>query len=847
VQAAQQNSGSNQPQQVYTVGPLTPNGAQAQQNAGQQTGYPNQQQIQPNYYYVQAPGYDATQPGYYWYSAPPPIDLSKVPAANQTIQQQMQQLQPGYTPPVQQPGYYSQPPVYYFLQQPGYEQMLQLPGYTNRSANNMQAPGNATENPQGQQPATGNNVQPGSTQATLIEQARRVMQRPMTEFEALVANTLGSPLPVFGNQLFERTSTPFSANGYAPVSSSYPIGVGDQLQIHTWGSIQMDGPFTVDRNGQINLPRVGTVRVAGLRYDQLQQALSAAINQQFHDFNLSVSLTGLRSIQIEVLGAARNPGAHFVSSVSTLVNALFDAGGPSPSGSMRDIQLKRDGVVVADLDLYDLLVLGDKSKDMPLQDGDIVYIPPVGPRVAIAGSVNLQGIYELSGKTKTTLGDALRFADGLSTLAGSTHVTIEGNKDRTDRQLSESSLDQAMTHTLADGDIVRIISVSPRIENAVTLRGAVSDPGRRQWHAGMRVSDLIPSRESLVTRSYYTGQNGLAPRNEGVFGDRQNVTPYDFRSNTADINWEYAVIARLDRGTLQTRLVPFNLGRAIADPSSADNLVLQAEDTVTIFSQAELPVSIEHQSRYVTVIGEVNAPGVFEVQGGETLRDIVARAGGPTSHAYLFAADMRRASTLADQRTTLQKTVERLQADLVARSSEASQYNTADEAAAQRSAITMQQGYVQRLASVQPTGRIVLDIPTNAESADAIPALPLEDKDVIRIPTRSGIVQVIGAVNNENALIYHEGYRVRDYLAKAGGPTREADMKRMFVIRASGSVIGAEGVRRARFESLQLMPGDAIVVPNKLFSTSFLKGLTAWSQVIGQFALGVAAAKVLTQ
>jgi protein involved in polysaccharide export with SLBB domain len=178
--------------------------------------------------------------------------------------------------------------------------------------------------------------------------------------------------------LFDEVPTTFAPVERVPVPADYVLGPGDELLIRAWGKIDLDSRVTVDRNGQVYLPRIGTLNVAGLRYDQLEGYLHAAISALFKDFELNVALGQLRSIQIFVLGSARQPGAYTVGSLSTLVNALFASGGPSATGSMRHIQLRRGNQMLAEFDMYDLVQKGDKSHDVPLLPGDVIYIPPIG-------------------------------------------------------------------------------------------------------------------------------------------------------------------------------------------------------------------------------------------------------------------------------------------------------------------------------------------------------------------------------------------------------------------------------------------------------------------------------------
>src|SRR5205085_3485279 len=345
---------------------------------------------------------------------------------------------------------------------------------------------------------------------------------------------------------------------------------------------------------QIYLPRVGSVTVAGLKYEQVNPYLKTAVGRIFKNFDLNVNLGQLRSIAVFVVGQAKHPGTYTVSSLSTLVNALFASGGPDNTGSMRHIQLKRKNQVVSEFDLYDLLLNGDKSKDVALLPGDVIYISPVGQLVAIAGSVNMPAIYEI--RDKSTIADELEIAGGLNTTADSGRAVLERIENRTTRKVDEFALDNAaLTRQLHDGDLLRVFSVSPRFENAIVLRGNVAQPGRYPWRDGMHVCDLIPSRDAIIKRDYWMRQNALALTPIGWSNssiDRRT----DFTRNAAEINWDYAVVQRLNREDLTAHLLPFNLGQAIADCNSENNLMLAAGDVITIFSQNDLAVPLEKRT-----------------------------------------------------------------------------------------------------------------------------------------------------------------------------------------------------------------------------------------------------------
>jgi protein involved in polysaccharide export with SLBB domain len=732
-------------------------------------------------------------------------------------------------------------------------------------------------------------------------------------------------LPVYGRQLFDEVPTTFAPVENIPVPEDYVLGPGDQLLIRAWGKIDLDAHVTVDRNGQINLPRVGTLTVAGLRYAQLEGFLRSAIGALFRDFELNVALGRLRTIQVYVLGNARQSGAYTVSSLSTLVNTLFASGGPSATGTMRHIELRRDGKTVSEFDLYDLMERGDKSHDARLLPGDVIFIPHIGPQIAISGDVNTPGIFELSGAS--TVGSALEGAGGMTSLADGERLVLERIEAHRSRAVEEFALDDAgKERPVRDGDLLRVFPLSPKFANAITLRGNVAEPGLYPWKEGMRVSDLIPSRAALITRNYWNRQNHLvrteparpfssaseeatgtqaieaATGGQGEFpgnqreqaaggqsrdmqrnrntsdplnqnnnsldqdndslgqandsGSRQGVDGREggksravtsIGSNSAEINWEYALIERLDERDLSTQLIPFRLASAIDDPASAANQVLKPGDVVTIFSRADLELPMDKHASFVRVGGEVNAPGVYRVTSGETLRDVVARAGGLTDHSYLYASIFTRVSTRIAQENELRQSTEQMQRELVTKYANATP-QAGQTATDQQQQLAMQQAALSRLSAIEPTGRVVLSMKPGAGSTADIPDFPLEDGDAFYIPPRLSTVQVAGAVYNANAFRYEPDERLITYLNDAGGATRDADGKRMFVIRADGTVVSRQSRNihsHGSYENLRMLPGDAIVVPEKLKVSSAMNEFLQTTQFMSQLALTAAALSVV--
>ncbi|MGB8130675.1 MAG: SLBB domain-containing protein [Candidatus Angelobacter sp.] len=706
---------------------------------------------------------------------------------------------------------------------------------------------------------------------------------PDLEFQEFVASSLGYRLSIFGHDLFRNAPSTFAPVDRIPVTPDYLIGPGDELLIRAWGQIDVNYRAVVDRTGSIYIPKVGSIQVVGLRYDQLQATLHEAIGRVYKNFDLTVTLGQLRSIQVFVIGQVRRPGVYTVSSLSTLVNALFVSGGPSNRGSMRRIQLKRSGQIVTTFDFYDLLVNGDKSKDRPLLPGDVIYVPPVGRLVALAGSVNVPAIFEL--QEHDTLGQVVAYAGGITTTGASEKAIVERIDDHHGRSADEFTLSaDGLRRELHDGDVVRFLHISPKFDNAITLRGNVAVPGRYPFRPGMRVHDLIPNRQFLVTDDYWRRQNQLGRRADSGFllpdererlkiasphptldksaqgttdltdvvgrTEAQRVKEEELKNEVkrsgAEINWEYAVIQRVSPSDLTTSLLPFNLGKAIAGEES-QNIALQAGDVITIFSQHDMQVPVGQQTKLIRLEGEFHTAGVYQAEPGEGLRHLIMRVGGLTPQAYLYGSEFTRESTREDQQRRLDAYVNELEQS-INRSASSQRNLNGEEALAERQTLEGQRRLLEKLRQLKATGRIVLELKPNADNLAAIPDLPLEDGDRLLVPFRPATVNVLGAVYNSSSFIFKPGKTVGDYLRVSGGATRNGDKGRLFVIKADGTTVGGQGhngLFLKSFNEARLMPGDTVVVPEKLDKGAVLRGFKDWTQIIGTFIIGAAAAKVL--
>jgi polysaccharide export outer membrane protein len=729
--------------------------------------------------------------------------------------------------------------------------------------------------------------------------------QPLTDFQRIVAESTGKILPIFGANLFNVPPSTFAPVQNIPVTPDYVIGPGDELRLQIWGQVNLRGSYVVDRTGAIALPQVGSVHVAGLRFSQITDFLRSQLGRVYRNYDLNVNLGQLRSIQVFVVGKARRPGSYTIGSLSTLLNALFVSGGPQSQGSLRDIQVRRNGETVTHFDLYDLLLRGDKTKDVPLTSGDVIFIPDVGAQVAVLGSIKSPGIYELHGEQ--TFQQLVALSGGQTNVAAGSRARVERISNHADRNVIDVDLKGTESPAVQDGDVVIVDSIVDRFKDAVTLRGNVANPGRYAWHPGMHVSDLIPSRESLMTRDYSRQHNLLgqanldymAPPREGPLGtqtaavtdhgaaairgaasrgtaDSETADPRttssgggggnsagsaltgsssNFQAKTdvilsaPDIDWDYAVIERLKADTLTTTLVPFNLGKVVLDKDRTQDLELLSGDVVTIFSKADIRVPSNHQTKFVKLEGEFAGSGIYSVEPGETLRHLLTRAGGLTPDAYLFASEFTRESVRRLERERLLEYADSLETEITAQTSQAlgAALTDRDAAAAQASGAEARAS-LSRLRTVQPTGRIVLQLKPDSRGVAALPDLELEDGDRFVVPKVPTAVNVVGQVYSANAFVFETNRKVKDYLRLAGGPDRQADIKRSFVLRADGSVISHQYVSQrhfGNFEHLAMLPGDTIVVPPKVVRGSALRSIANIASILQGFGIAAAAVQVL--
>lgn len=704
------------------------------------------------------------------------------------------------------------------------------------------------------QPTSRSASEGGTTQAiTPTAPAGAGVAAALTEYQRFVLENTGHRLPLYGYNLFAGNAFPSLQN--VPVPSDYVVGPGDEIVLKLWGAVDGDLRLVVDRNGQITIPRVGTMNIAGARASQLDSLLRAQIARVFNNFQISVTLGQLRSIQVFVVGQARKPGAYTVSSLSTLISALFESGGPAPTGTMRNVQLRRDGRIVTTLDLYKFINEGDKSADAKLLPGDVIVIPPAGPRVAVTGAIDTPAIYELAAPEEP-LGKVLSYGGRTAALTTPHKVLVERidpARAKAPRSVEERALDaRGLQSTVRDGDVVTLFKISPEFSNAVTLRGNVAAPLRYSYRPGMRVTDLIPERDALIVPDYYTRRNLLVQYESGRSVSTSRVQN-EVKNLLTEINWDYAVIERLDPRELRSRLIPFNLGKAVIEKDPANNIELLPGDVVTIFSVDDLPVPVAKRTQYVRLGGEVQIPGVYQLSPGETLSAVIRRAGGFTPNAYAYGTVFTRESTRVQQQKNLDQALRRMEADVSAQSIAAEQNARAGEKAeVVQASMDARRELVGRLRSLRASGRIALEMDP---ATNVLPSIVLEDGDEIIVPTTPSFIGVFGSVTAETSFLYRFEFSVRDYLDRAG-LTRDADPDFTAIIRADGTVEAKSDAGRSWLNAWggnimdkRLNPGDTLFVPEKFDKrsryTRFIEGAKDWTSIFYQFGLGAAGLKVL--
>lgn len=431
-------------------------------------------------------------------------------------------------------------------------------------------------------------------------------------------------LEPFGYDIFELRDTSFDAPSTGPVPADYVLGPGDSIRVQLFGKVNGVYEYEVTRDGILNLPEIGPITVAGLTFSELRSDLDKRVTEMLIGTQVSVTMGPLRSVRVFVLGDVNQPGSHIVSGLATISTALYKSGGISEIGSLRDIQLKRNGRLITRLDLYDMLINGDTSSDRRLQPGDVIFVPTIGPTIAVSGAVKRPAIYET--KQRTTVADAISLAGGLTADAFAEGARLErmnSRAGRTTRSLDLTST-AAESITVESGDTLLVPEILPDVGNAITLAGHLFRPGTFSWRPGMRLTDLIPST------------NELKP----------------------GVDMEYVLVRREQERGQPIEILSTSLSDALDDPGSSANIGLYPRDQVFVFDLElgrmhivqpiidELARHATHEEplKKVEVSGYVRAPGVYPLEPGMRVSDLVRAGGSLAAEAYALDAELTRYS-----------------------------------------------------------------------------------------------------------------------------------------------------------------------------------------------------------
>lgn len=467
-------------------------------------------------------------------------------------------------------------------------------------------------------------------------------------------------LEKFGYDLFAGVPTTYTPVSDIPVPSNYVVGPGDTIKVQLYGKENNSYELTVSRSGDIQFPQLGPINVAGLSYTELKDSLSQQISEQFIGVKSNISLGELRSIQVFILGESFKPGAYTVSSLSTVMNALYVSGGVKEVGSLRNIQLKRNGQLISTIDLYDFLLKGDTGADRRLQSGDVIFIPSVKKTASVAGEVVRPAIYEV--KNEKTIFELVDLAGGLLPTAYAQDVRVERIDDKNRKTAIDVNLMTAAgkAAALKDGDLVKVYPVADKNENVVELLGHVLRPGLVSWKKGMRVTDLVPSTQylqqnanidaALIIREIDSLGN-LQPLKVNLREVLQNPTSQD--NLTLKPRDRFVVLTNVvERVELEKKLEDYfeKEEKVESDLNEQELANLKTKFTQELRMEVLNSINIELLSqasfnspaKVVSIDGPVKFPGQYPLSKGMTIVDLVQLAGGFAESAYTLEAEVTR-------------------------------------------------------------------------------------------------------------------------------------------------------------------------------------------------------------
>ena len=716
----------------------------------------------------------------------------------------------------------------------------------------------------------------------------------------------------FGYDLFAGSPSTFAPGNEVPVPPDYGIGPGDVLEIQLFGRLNNSYSLMISREGLIKFPGIGPINVfeKGTDFLSLKNLINEKIKDQLGDgVQSSISMGSLRSIRIFLLGDVRKPGAFVVSSLSTMTNALLVSGGIKEIGSLRNIQLKRKGEIVARLDLYDLLLNGDTSSDAMVLPGDVIFVPTVGPRATLSGAVLRPAQYELLGDE--TLSDIIALGGGVDSRGNDRRIRLERLGSDRRPHVRNLQLESDSEFPISGGDLVSVSSASVRVGNIISLSGNVERPGDYEWKSGLRIGDLIPDANALLPGTDYNFALIRREHSDGslsvsqfrpieIFRDsssslnlelQKRDTIYFFSSTDAEVRkrllspllkelskqsspGEGILIVSvsgmvhfpgdypLARGMRLTDLL--NAAGGMLDAAHAlsseltrmklnestgaeiDHILLKslssldANDTSDIFLKSYdslnvKPIPSWREREVIEILGEVSFPGSYPIKLGETLAQVVSRAGGLTEQAFSEGAVFSRESLKIKEQEQRARLISQLESDVANLSIRAESQSEAQQAQAVASSL------LARLKTTEPQGRLVL--PSKAFNISNKLSIEVRGGDRLFIPRIPYEVSVVGEVQFPTSHLYEKSLSKDDFIKRSGGFTANADKDRVFVVRANGSVLskGGTGWFGVGGFGKVMSAGDVIVVPINIERSQLMESIVNGTQIVYQLAVAAAA------
>ena len=696
---------------------------------------------------------------------------------------------------------------------------------------------------------------------------------------------LSQSLSQYGYTLFEESTK--SISRLAIPSSTYIVGPGDTLHIRFWGS-GLDADFTgvISKEGTLDLPKLGVVPLAGTPLEEIEKVILREAEKYFQGVNINVVLTELRSIEIYVVGEVERPGLHLIQPFSTVLSGLITGGGVKKSGSLRDIRLFRNGSIVKSIDLYSLLLKGSRDDDIALKDGDVLFIPRLGPTAAIAGAAVQPAIYELN--DEKSVADLLNLAGGALPQSFTLKMLLRRFNDNQEFVISDldsraTDLDLANV-PVQNGDLLELQFVGAAWPQVIHLQGNVWAPDVFAYKPGLKLSDIITGPElfkpdtitdfgllhryDISTTRYRIERFPLSNVIAGQYDTALN--PYDKVEILSREQFSITEPVKLVGSVWQPGEYTYTPGLTLsdllgmaggfkfdADQSRLDlsrQIIIDGTVTTvhqTLSSETDGDFSLQPYDylyvrqikdaasfKSVTINGEVKFPGAYRIKAGERLSDLIERAGGFTDNAYFHGAYFTSEKAREIQQTSLDKMIDDL--EIKVQSVLAEQVHlmsTAKDAQpeAEQQALT---GLVARLRTIKANGRMSITLAPLASLKNSVFDFELHTGDSLTIPKQPNFVSVVGSVYSANSFLYQTKYDLEDYLKQAGGPTKTADDNNIYVMKANGEVVAASqsnGMFRD-FGNTPMMPGDTIVVPEDLERIPFLKLLRDVSDIVFKIA-----------